>query len=238
VEVGRKIHSKKSPFANLANIIFERELVKVLLLYYPELDPPADDQSNMPTNRCVPHQQRQIPKKERKYSEEFRAHIHAICDWLGIDFDIELEVRRWGKISLEKGHVLRSQLGETMVKCPLRSARYFEAQKKDREEPAFGEALAFYEIIEADELLIVYWPLHQCEQVLRQWRGIWSNDIEVLPISAVKAVVGIWSYQQRVYVLRKHPGLSLLNAEESERSEEENNEGEVEVEGENGEEES
>jgi hypothetical protein len=155
---------------------------------------------------------------------------------LGIDFDIELEVHRWEKISLEKGHVLRSRLGETKGKCPPRSARYFEAQKKDREEPVFGEALAFYEIIEADELLMVYRPLRQCEQVLRRWRGIWSNDIEVLPISAVKAVVGIWSYLQRVYVLQKHPGLSLLNAEESERSEEENNKGGVEGEGEDGEE--
>ena len=36
-EAGHKVRSKKEPFANLANIIYERELVKLLLLYYPSL---------------------------------------------------------------------------------------------------------------------------------------------------------------------------------------------------------
>src|SRR6266576_6115545 len=37
-EAGHKIHSKKSPFANMANIFFQKELIKVLLLYYPGLE--------------------------------------------------------------------------------------------------------------------------------------------------------------------------------------------------------
>ncbi len=37
-EAGHKIHSKKSPFVNMANIFFEKELVKVLLWYYPQLE--------------------------------------------------------------------------------------------------------------------------------------------------------------------------------------------------------
>ena len=36
-EMGHKIRSKKSPFANLANIITEKELVRILKLYYPLL---------------------------------------------------------------------------------------------------------------------------------------------------------------------------------------------------------
>jgi hypothetical protein len=38
-EMGYKIHCKKALFANLANIIYEKELVKLLLLYYPSVDP-------------------------------------------------------------------------------------------------------------------------------------------------------------------------------------------------------
>ena len=34
---GHKIRSKKSPFANLANIIYEAQMISMLNLYYPEL---------------------------------------------------------------------------------------------------------------------------------------------------------------------------------------------------------
>src|SRR5271163_3930596 len=37
-EMGRKIRSKKAPFKNLANQKFEKELIKILTLYYPDLD--------------------------------------------------------------------------------------------------------------------------------------------------------------------------------------------------------
>lgn len=36
-ELGHKIRSKKAPFAHLTNIIYQRELLKVLSLHYPEL---------------------------------------------------------------------------------------------------------------------------------------------------------------------------------------------------------
>jgi len=39
-EFGHKIHSKKAPFANLANIIYEKQLIHTLLLYYPSIAPP------------------------------------------------------------------------------------------------------------------------------------------------------------------------------------------------------
>src|ERR1700722_15791771 len=46
-EVGHKIHSKKAPFANLANITYERELVKCLLLYYPAFGQTPAQQPNV-----------------------------------------------------------------------------------------------------------------------------------------------------------------------------------------------
>ena len=44
-EVEHKIRSRKAPFANLANIITEKELIRILHLYYPSLStkPPAQD---------------------------------------------------------------------------------------------------------------------------------------------------------------------------------------------------
>ena len=112
--------------------------------------------------------------------------------------------------------MLRSQLSETRGKVPQRSARYFEAETSDGK-PVFGEALAFFELLETKQLVAVYHPVSNCQQVLKTWRGIWSGKIEVLPASAIHSLVGIWFYESRVYILRKHPGLNLLSEEESEK---------------------
>jgi hypothetical protein len=211
-EVGRKIRSKKSPFANLANIILERELIKLLLLHYPLLDLSKNNQPAI--SSTGPQQKLSILKMEQKSSQEFHQHLHAICHYLDVEFDPQLELHRWGKFRLSGGSVLRSRLGETKGNHPTRSARYFEASKKDVPQPVFGEALAFFKVIETEQLLVVYRPLN-CRKVLTTWKGTWSNSIEVLPVTEIQMVVGIWSYNNSVYVLRKHPGLSLLPEEES-----------------------
>jgi hypothetical protein len=36
----------------------------------------------------------------------------------------------------------------------------------------------------------------------------------VLEISAIVSLVGIWTYNDHVHVLQKHPGLALLTLEE------------------------
>jgi len=36
-----------------------------------------------------------------------------------------------------------------------------------------------------------------------------------LPVTAIDSIVGVWNYNERVYILRKHPGLTMLNAEET-----------------------
>lgn len=68
---------------------------------------------------------------------------------------------------------------------------------------------------------MVYNPLYECEQVLKKWRGMWENTIKVLEVTAIHSIVGIWSGDKWVYVLRKHPGLNLLNDEESGKTEQE-----------------
>ena len=92
-EVGHKIHSKKAPFANLANILYERELIKILLLRYPSLDSSPTCQMNTSGNMCIPQNEIKILKREQKNSQEFHSHLNAICLWLGINFDPELEIR-------------------------------------------------------------------------------------------------------------------------------------------------
>jgi hypothetical protein len=83
--------------------------------------------------------------------------------------------------------------------------------------PVFGEALAFFELLEKKQLLVVYNPLIQCQQVLKKWRGVWSNTVEVLPVSIIQSIVGIWPTTTRIDILRKHPGLAWLTEEESGR---------------------
>jgi len=105
-------------------------------------------------------------------------------------------------------------LSETQGKVPSRSAQYFEAETSGGK-PVFGEALTFFEVLETKQLLAVYHPVSNCQQVLKKWRDIWSDKIEVLPASAIHSLVAIWFYEPRVYILRKHPGLNLLSEEES-----------------------
>ena len=78
-------------------------------------------------------------------------------------------MRRWGKICLPVGNLLRSWLSETQGKVPSRSAQYFEAETNGGK-PVFGEALAFFEVLETKQLLAVYHPVSNCQQVLKKWR--------------------------------------------------------------------
>ena len=106
--------------------------------------------------------------------------------------------------------LIENQAGNT------RRARYFEAHKEpNTSQPIFSEALAFYEVVHTNHLLVVYHPLMNAHQVLRRWRGSWSSNIEVLPVTSLHAIVGILEFGKYTYILRKHPGLDLLNPEET-----------------------
>jgi hypothetical protein len=91
---------------------------------------------------------------------------------------------------------------------------FYQAQKSGTLVPIFGEALAFYEVISTNQWLVVYHPLCNVQKVLNRWRGTWSHDIEVLEVSEIQGLIGIWGFNSRIWVIRKHPGLSLLSQEE------------------------
>ena len=108
-EAGHKIHSKKSPFANMANIFFQKELTKALLLYYPDL------QKSQPENlKPVVFGKIKIKKQERKEGKALYDQLLAIfesCRQLG-EFDPMFPINRWGKCDLNNGTVLNSVLSE------------------------------------------------------------------------------------------------------------------------------
>jgi hypothetical protein len=71
---------------------------------------------------------------------------------------------------------------------------------------------------------VVYCNLANLENILGAWRGTWSQNVCVLPVKAITCKVGIWQMpgtQTSIWVLRKHPGLAMLNAEETEEAEDE-----------------
>ena len=83
-EMGHKIHSKKAPFANLANIIFERELVKILLLYIPALDINANALKESGTGKKSDRNLIQKCKVTKREAQNMQVicELNAIDAWL------------------------------------------------------------------------------------------------------------------------------------------------------------
>lgn len=86
----------------------------------------------------------------------------------------------------------------------------------------FGEALAFYELLQKNnELLVVYRRMTNQVKVLNMWRGTWAQDICVLPVKNITDKIGIWempcSANSHVWILQKHPGLAMLSDAETEQ---------------------
>jgi hypothetical protein len=90
----------------------------------------------------------------------------------------------------------------------------------------YGEVLAFYELRaseratdEQTEVYAVYSPLINRETPLGCIRGKWdASTPKAINGRHIRDIVGIWSapsVSHRVYILRKHPGLSLLSPEET-----------------------
>ena len=121
-EMGHKIRSKKEPFANLANIIYEKEVVKVLLLYYPTLYP---NSQSVTESRSKVFQPIVILQREQKEGQEFMQHLLALNEYLGVDHGADNFVR-YGKFRLSNGRTLRSELSESRMKSLTRLASFFE----------------------------------------------------------------------------------------------------------------
>jgi hypothetical protein len=94
--------------------------------------------------------------------------------------------------------------------------------------PSFGEAMAFYRVVSKARSntlsphhdLVVYRPLNQVKEVLRvAICGKWGADREynITETSQISNIVGIWTRagSENVYVIRRHPALSLLSPYEA-----------------------
>jgi hypothetical protein len=86
--------------------------------------------------------------------------------------------------------------------------------EKEKTKPIFGEALAFYTVAETNLSLVVYHPLIERHKLFGRWYGRWSSTVYVLETSAIVGLVGIWTYNDHVHILRRHPGLTLLTPDE------------------------
>ena len=76
--------------------------------------------------------------------------------------------------------------------------------------------MTFNKAREFNEGLVVYYPVLRIESKYGALRGEWGTEPQVLPLSMVSAIVGIWQREdsRNVYILRKHPGLDWLSPEE------------------------
>ena len=216
-EAGHKIHSKKSPFANLANIFFEKELIKVVQLYYPDLGTDQIQQTKHIFFGRVP-----IKANERSQGQDFYHQLEATFQSqkeLG-EFNPTYEaIERYGKCNLHNGRVLTSMLSE-LIGRPSRSRCYFEAHLNQGKELVFGKALAFFNITKTNKNVVIYHKLLKLQKTLNVWRGEWSEEVEVMDVSNIVDMIGIWAYNKRVYPLRKHSGFCLMPNDEKGEEEE------------------
>jgi hypothetical protein len=231
-DIGHGIRSKKSPFKNIVTYKADKQSVRLLHLVYPTISsaPEAAKAPKASLFTKVP-----ITQRQRREDDVIKAHIEAIQSYLGVEADDSLfQIMRWGKCTLSNNNTLTSQLFELSKKSTSRSSRYFEAHPKqglqprnqpmhdteienEEVEPIFGEALAFYtdtQSAEANFSLVVYHPLIETCKLFGRWYGKWSPLLCVLETSAIASLIGTWTYNNNVHILRRHPGLTLLTLDE------------------------
>ncbi|KZP10961.1 hypothetical protein FIBSPDRAFT_913714 [Athelia psychrophila] len=214
-EVGHKIQSKKAPFAQMANLIHEREMVKILAILFPALF----EEIIIKIQLQRPFSKSKILKREKKPGTEFMEHFKALQNFLRTragETDMH-SWERWGKLNLGGKTKLSSRLSELKGDPPARSSRYFEAFIDGS--TRFGEALAFYTRAlpdESQEEFVVYHPIIGLHTKHHRWQGRWSAAVKVACVPSILAVVGIWAspQSQNIHILRKHPGLDLLSQAE------------------------
>ncbi|KAF9522524.1 hypothetical protein CPB83DRAFT_776972 [Crepidotus variabilis] len=230
-EMGHKIRSKKEPFSNLANLIYQRELVKILSIYYPEIipKPPASSTTNEP--KLV--QQNRIAWTKvlpRSLVED----LPKLSAYLGIKLpNPDVTLSRWGKLKLTNGDVLQSRLSEERsIKSTGRRSIWLEALNSTETSSGlgnsnseagnanlcFGEVHPFYKAEGTSLLrtLVVFTPFTEMESMFGVVRGALAKHVQVMDVSRIQAIVGIWAGVNtgKIYILRKHPGLEYLTLDE------------------------
>ncbi|KAF9042339.1 hypothetical protein BJ165DRAFT_1349037 [Panaeolus papilionaceus] len=204
-EAGHKIHSKKEPFANFTSIVIEKEVIRLVELYYPMLrsqDPNASTSSTESGAR-----ESTLPPG-------------------GLDSNThQYIVKLYGKVKLRNRKTLRSRISEAYSPTS-RKYRWFESvpgvSSPHTSAHRFGEAVAFYTIEMPDgslKQLAIYVPLVKIGQPYSTViRGEWPQDSAefVMELGSLFDIVGIWRRDgsQNVYVLRKHPAHLYLQLHE------------------------
>ncbi|KAI0050435.1 hypothetical protein FA95DRAFT_1487309 [Auriscalpium vulgare] len=207
-EIGRKVRSRKAPFANVATIIYERELLRLLLLHVPSLQPQTKDKPK----KIFIKEVRILKSDLKKPASKINIFIAAICEHIGQQ---NLELQQWAKYVLPNKHTLTSELFESLsTNSNIRSSKYFEAKKEGSTTPIFGRAVAFFEVHGTAHKLVVFYPIINLKKSFNRWKGNWSPTIQVCSVSQILHMVGVIEYKDRVHILRKHPGLSMLTPEE------------------------
>jgi hypothetical protein len=220
-DIGHGIRSKKSPFKNIVSYKTDKQSARLLHLLYPSLSSASEGV----VQRTSLFKEIPITQKQKREDNELKAHLEAIRSYLEGE---PVPIMRWGKCPLSNNVTLTSQLFELSKRAASCSSRYFEAQIKqlpsnqssmdetelevEKTKPIFGEVIAFYSV--ANLSLVVYHPLIEHCKLFGRWYGQWSTTVYVLETSAMVGLVGIWTYNDHVHILQKHPGLTLLTPDE------------------------
>lgn len=209
-EIRHKIHSKKAPFQNMMNIIYEKELIRILTLYSPELDIES---------KKVPISETKLISKQATSRQDITAELQAINSLLKINIVAGDGSFERGKLRLSNGRVLQSQLSYIRGQSS-RQYKWFEALQTlqdSRHNIVFGE-VAFYKLTKLENPLkiAVFHPLSDIKKSLNVIHGKWATPTLAIKVDDIVDIIGIWAAPkcERVYVLRKHPGLELLTSEE------------------------
>ncbi|KAF8224339.1 hypothetical protein L208DRAFT_1512578 [Tricholoma matsutake] len=177
-EMSCRIQSRKAVFPNLSNRINERELLKLMLLYYPTLDS-SKKNLNSSWNTIKVMSIVRILQWEKVPGITFAQHMDKCTS----------EIIRWGKVCIGKGIA-------------------HQKQSNGLNSTIWGEAQAYYEY---NKQLFVYRHFLGAE-------GHWSTEVKVLEVSNILNKVATFSMpetQTNVWIIQKHPGLAMLNAEET-----------------------
>ena len=77
-EVGYHILSKKSPFFNLASIIYEQELLRLLVLYFSSPDNTKYLLSPIAKTQHISHGEIKLSRKQKSI-QDFLKHLNIMC---------------------------------------------------------------------------------------------------------------------------------------------------------------
>ncbi|KAI0039377.1 hypothetical protein FA95DRAFT_1655109 [Auriscalpium vulgare] len=215
-EISHSIRSKKAPYAHMANLIFERSLIKILRLKYPQLSKKSNQSS---TKRLFSKQD--VRKRERKFGTDFFDQLEAVCRLIE-EKNPPTRSHRYFEACIENSDIPVFGEAACFIEVP--------EQSNDTELEYGSESSADSSVDQTKTVqVVVYRQLEGLSKTLNMWKGSqWSDTLEVLPISAIQHLIGILPYGRTIYILRPHSALAMLSkdalglGEEEEISDEDN----------------